>query len=174
MSQLHFTLPRFPKAPGLREVFKLRGRWLAAVLAVAILFAPAPAFAAPPGERYFRITASSFEYAPAVLTVNPGDHVTIDLVAADVVHGLYVDGYGLSVTADPGQTARLIFIADRPGTFRFRCSITCGPLHPFLIGKLTVGPNWLWWRALALAALVVTTVIVDHTAGRRAAPSPLP
>jgi len=59
-----------------------------------------------------------------------GDHVTIDLVSTDVVHGLYLDGYDLNVTADPGQTATLSFVADRSGSFRFRCSVTCGALHP--------------------------------------------
>jgi plastocyanin len=30
-----------------------------------------------PKERKFRIQASQFEYSPAVLSVNPGDRVTI-------------------------------------------------------------------------------------------------
>jgi plastocyanin len=133
-----------------------------ALLALVILLTPAPAVAAPPAERHFRIEARSFEYAPAVLSVNPGDRVTIDVVAQDVMHGLYVDGYGLSVTAEPGRTARLTFTADRPGAFRLRCSVTCGPLHPFMLGKLTVGINWLWWRAVALAALIAFAVVFDH------------
>jgi heme/copper-type cytochrome/quinol oxidase subunit 2 len=81
--------------------------------------------------------------------------VTIEFKAADVVHGLYLDGYSLNLIAEPGQTARLTFVADRPGTFRFRCSVTCGPLHPFMIGKLSVGPNWLLYRAIGLSLLSV-------------------
>jgi heme/copper-type cytochrome/quinol oxidase subunit 2 len=53
------------------------------------------------------------------------------------------------------QTARLTFVADRPGAFRFRCSVTCGPLHPFMIGRLIVGANVWWWRMIGLAALAV-------------------
>jgi heme/copper-type cytochrome/quinol oxidase subunit 2 len=97
--------------------------------------------------------ASSFQYAPAIVRVQPGDRVTLELVSTDVVHGLYLDGYDRRVSADPGQTARLTFVADRTGTFRFRCSVTCGPLHPFMIGKLVVGTNWLAWRAVGLAIL---------------------
>jgi heme/copper-type cytochrome/quinol oxidase subunit 2 len=128
--------------------------WLLVSLAVAsILLLPLPNPTHAPATRVVRVNASSFEYAPSVVRVNPGDHVTLEVIATDVVHGLYLDGYDVSVTADPGQTARLSFVADRPGVFRFRCSITCGPLHPFMIGKLYVGQGTLWWRGLA--ALVV-------------------
>jgi len=124
-------------------------------LALVVLFAPAPGSAAAPVERTFLIEASRFQYSPAVLQVNPGDRVTIDLVSRDVVHGLSIDGYNLAITADPGQTAHLSFIADHPGSFHFRCSVTCGNLHPFMTGKLEVGSNRLLWRAAALAFLAL-------------------
>jgi heme/copper-type cytochrome/quinol oxidase subunit 2 len=78
----------------------------------------------------------------------------------DVVHGLYVDGYGVSVTADPGQTASLTFIADNAGSFRFRCNVTCGALHTFMIGKLQVGANTWLWRAIALTVLAALAMLV--------------
>jgi heme/copper-type cytochrome/quinol oxidase subunit 2 len=61
----------------------------------------------------------------------------------------------VAVTADPGQTARLSFVASQQGTFRFRCTTTCGNLHPFMVGKLEVGQNTLLWRAMALSGLVL-------------------
>ncbi len=115
-----------------------------------IAFAPLPGAPAKPANRHFRVEASSFKYTPATIRVNAGDHVTIDLVSTDVVHGLYVDGYDVSVTADPGRTASLSFVANRTGMFRLRCSVTCGAMHPFMIGKLHVGRNDLLWRALVL------------------------
>jgi heme/copper-type cytochrome/quinol oxidase subunit 2 len=125
------------------------------LLACAIVFVPNPIVLAAPAEWHFRLEASSFQYTPEAIHVNPGDHVTIDLVPTDVVHGLHIDGYDLSVTADPGQTASLSFVADRSGSFRLRCSVTCGALHPFMIGKLNVGSNDLLWRAIGLGMLVV-------------------
>lgn len=119
-------------------------------------------FPEPPGpepeERTIRIEASSFAFAPGVVEVNRGDRVTLEVEAQDVVHGLYVDGYGVELRAEPGQTARMTFIADQSGAFRFRCSVTCGPLHPFMIGKLSVGPNLALWRgvAFALAGIVLS------------------
>lgn len=135
----------------------IRGwQWtLLAGLALAVMFIPIPAAAAIPSERIFHIEASRFQYSPAVLQVNPGDRVTFELTATDVVHGLSIDGYNQAVTADPGQTARLTFVADRQGSFRFRCTVTCGNMHPFMIGKFQVGQNTLLWRAIALFGLTL-------------------
>jgi heme/copper-type cytochrome/quinol oxidase subunit 2 len=98
--------------------------------------------------------------------VNTGDTVTLELVSNDVVHGLYLDGYGLSVEADPGQTQTLTFVADKTGSFRFRCNVTCGAMHPFMIGKLTVGTNEWLLRSIGLSvvALLGVTVLVKQKA----------
>ncbi len=130
-------------------------RVIFAGLFLVLAFAPFPFIKAIPTERVFTIQASRFEYTPSILKVNPGDHVTIELSATDVAHGLSIDGYNVSTTADPGQTARLTFVADKQGSFRFRCTVTCGNMHPFMIGKLQVGQNTLLCRALALSVLVV-------------------
>lgn len=130
------------------------------LIAAVVLLAPVPASRAVPAERTVRIEASSFDFDPGTVRVNRGDRVTIELVAEDVVHGLYIDGYDLAVSADPGQTARLSFVADRPGAFRFRCSVACGPLHPFMVGKLKVGHNWFLWRAVGLAFVAALVGVV--------------
>ena len=132
-------------------------RWWSLLAVVAAAAAPTIALgqargrSAEPTARHVRLEARQFAYAPAVIDVNLGDRVTLDFVATDVVHGLFVDGYGLSVEGDPGRTARLSFVADRPGTFRLRCSVPCGALHPFMIGKLRVRPDARLWQAIALA-----------------------
>lgn len=131
--------------------------WIAAFLtALLILAVPLPASSAAPSNRTFKVHASQSQYSPAVLAVNPGDLVTIELESTDVVHGLSIDGYDVEMTADPGQTSRLTFVAERPGAFRFRCSVTCGNLHPFMIGKFYVGQNLLFLRATALGVLLVS------------------
>ena len=128
---------------------------LLGVLGLAITLIPLPAGATAPTERTFRIEAKRFEYNPAIMQVNPGDKVTIELVATDVVHGLSIDGYNLETAADPGKTARITFIANRAGSFRFRCTVTCGNMHPFMTGKLKVGRNTLLLRAVALVGLAL-------------------
>ncbi|HBG74747.1 MAG: hypothetical protein A2X25_11980 [Chloroflexi bacterium GWB2_49_20] len=139
-------------------------QWFFAIFVVlagmVIVFAPLPVHATAPTQRTFRVEASQYTYSPAILKVNPGDIISIELISTDVVHGLYVDEYGISVTADPGQTARLTFTADKPGSFRFRCNVTCGALHPFMIGKLQVGPNTWLWRASGLTVLAALAILI--------------
>jgi heme/copper-type cytochrome/quinol oxidase subunit 2 len=130
------------------------------VATLLVAFTPLPQAFQNPTERIFRVEAGDFAYFPAELKVNPGDQVIIELVSTDVVHGLYVDGYDVSVTADPGQTKTLSFIADRPGTFRLRCSVTCGALHPFMIGKLHVGSNLLLWRGIGLTFIALFGILI--------------
>jgi heme/copper-type cytochrome/quinol oxidase subunit 2 len=133
---------------------------LLALAGLVVAFAPLPVPVVAPQERTLRIDARQFAYSPSDIAVNPGDTITIELVSTDVVHGLYIDGYNVSVEADPGQTARLIFIADKAGSFRFRCNVTCGAMHPFMIGKLTVGSNGWLLRSAALATVAVVGVLV--------------
>jgi len=125
---------------------------------LVVAFAPLPVQPIMPQERTFRIEARQFAYSPSEIEVNPGDRVTIQLVSTDVVHGLYIDGYGISVEADPGQSATLTFIANKSGSFRVRCNVTCGAMHPFMIGKFTVGTNDWFYRSMGLAMLGVVSI----------------
>ncbi|NCP87840.1 hypothetical protein GW781_03540 [bacterium] len=134
--------------------------FLLVLAGLVVAFAPLPAHFSAPVARTFHVEASQFAYQPGEISVNPGDKVTIELVSTDVVHGLYVDGYGVSVKADPGQNATLTFVADKSGSFRLRCNVTCGAMHPFMVGKLNVGANTWLYRSLALASLGIFSVFV--------------
>jgi len=134
---------------------------LVGLAAFAVAFAPLPAIHRPqPAPRVIRVEASQFSYSPSTISVQPGDTVIIQLVSTDVVHGFYVDGYGVSVEADPGQTKTLTFVANRPGSFRIRCNVTCGAMHPFMIGKLNVGPNTTWMRVAGLTLLGIAAAML--------------
>jgi heme/copper-type cytochrome/quinol oxidase subunit 2 len=133
---------------------KLLHPGLAAFLlaAMAVVLIPAPVLAEPV-ERTIRVEANNYAFTPSTLYVNPGDTITIELVSKYAAHGLSIDGYPVDLRAEPGQTVRTTFVADRAGSFKFRCSIACGNLHPFMTGKFEVGPNWLFYRAAALGVL---------------------
>ncbi|MDR5694608.1 MAG: cupredoxin domain-containing protein [Armatimonadota bacterium] len=104
-------------------------------------------------EREFTITARQFAYSPPRIRVRLGDRVTLRVTSEDVVHGLYIDGYGINAKVYPGQETVVSFVANRPGKIRYRCSVICGNLHPFMIGEVVVGPNYTLWGALALTVL---------------------
>ena len=129
--------------------------------------APLPVQLGAPQERTIRVEARQFAYEPGEIKVNRGDHVTIQIISTDVVHGLYIDGYGISVEADPGQTTTVSFVADKPGSFRFRCNVTCGAMHPFMIGKLAVGRNDWLYRSVGLAVLGVGLFPLSSSLARR-------
>src|SRR5574337_449840 len=95
-----------------------------AVLALAVIILPVPVHSNPI-TRMFTLDARQFEFAPARVEVNQGDTVIITLRADDVVHGFYLDGYGLETRIQPGVSQRVEFVAERAGKFRIRCSVTC-------------------------------------------------
>lgn len=118
-------------------------------LALAILLLPFPVLAEPV-TRQITMTADQFAYDPPVLRLNQGDRVILTLQAADVVHGFYLDSYGLERRVEPGLSQKVEFVAGRVGKFRYRCSVSCGTLHPFMIGELIVAPNLVFTRAVGL------------------------
>jgi cytochrome c oxidase subunit 2 len=120
-------------------------------LALAVLFLPQRVAPGQGGEREVRILARQYSFEPAVVTVTKGDLVRIRLETADVVHGLYIEGYDLDVQAEASQPGALTLRADRAGTFRLRCSVVCGSQHPLMTGELRVQPAFGLWQ-LALAA----------------------
>ena len=104
----------------------------------SLWFMASPAAAA---EQFFEIKARKFSYAPNIIKVNKGDLVRMRLMSEDVHHGLFLDGYGMKTSAYPGQDGSLKFTADKQGRFSFRCSVTCGEFHPYMVGYLVVEPN---------------------------------
>ena len=133
----------------------LAGPWLVApiaLLSLLVLVAWAPTPVGTAGVvREVKVATFQFGFTPNVIRANLGDTVLIHLTSRDVSHGFYLDGYGIEERVAAGQTKDVRFVADRAGTYRFRCAVTCGALHPFMIGQLIVEPN----VPFAAAGLVV-------------------
>lgn len=127
-------------------------------------------------ERSFTITAHKYAYDPPILRVNRGDRVHIRLVAKDVTHGFYLEGYDLDAKVRPEnptfwmrrpstgegyqEVGEIKFIANRTGKFRYRCSITCGTMHPFMQGELIVSPNYLYSVSVGLAVALAAAMLL--------------
>ncbi len=134
--------------------------WLPTVaLMIAVWLVPLPG-SAQAATHAITLDATQYEYAPGRVQVNQGDRVIITLTASDVVHGFYLDGYGLEQRVEPGVSQTITFTADKAGKFRYRCSVTCGPLHPFMIGELVVESNKPYWRAIGFVLVAVSGMLI--------------
>lgn len=110
------------------------------------------------GEKIIEVYAYQWGYEPNIIRVKQGEYVRIMLYTRDVSHGLYIEGYdvgGIVILADgrPPYT-EISFKADKAGTYIFRCIVICGPLHPYMTGKLIVEPNYRL-HILLLVELIV-------------------
>ncbi len=123
------------------------------LMIIAAMFIPLPVSAAVPQTREITIDARAFAYTPGSIEIQRGDTVQLTLEAMDAAHGLSIDGYDINIQAEPGKRAQVTFVADKEGKFKFRCSLACGPLHPFMIGEMQVTPEFPLLRALAAMAI---------------------
>lgn len=117
-----------------------------------------------PTSREFLITARRYAYDPPLIRVNRGDTLRVKLVSRDVVHGFYLEGYDIDARITPNRKTfqfrhpsegdswqevdSFQVVTDRIGKFRYRCSQTCGTLHPFMQGELIVAPNLTYYGGL--------------------------
>ena len=158
-----------------RLLHRARKAWPAALLAAAVLVvlaAPLPRRPAP-STHTLTMDMTQFAFAPSRLRVNQGDQVTLTLTSSDVVHGFYLEGYGVEQRVEPGVAQQVTFVAGERGKFRYRCSVSCGSLHPFMIGELIVGPNVPFWRASAAAALLLVGLLAYASVETNSGGSPL-
>ena len=146
--------------------------------------------------RVFDIKARRDAYEPGRITVNRGDEVHIRLTSKDVIHGFYLEGHDIDALIEPGTpieadsnrpqfkfrhpsqgkeytlVEEIVFTANRAGKFRYRCSHTCGTMHPFMQGELIVGPNYPYLAAVGATAGVVVLVVAFGFLRRRSTQPP--
>ena len=142
--------------------------------------------------RTFNIKARQYAYDPGRIIVNQGDEVHIRLVSMDVVHGFFLEGHDIDALIEPGVPVEgewpkfkmrrpsegkeysvveeIVFKADRRGKFRYRCSHTCGTMHPFMQGELIVEPNYPYQAGIGATIGLVIAVFV--TLYLRVSPNP--
>jgi hypothetical protein len=135
-------------------------------------------------QREFFIRAQQYAYNPPRIVVDQGDQVHIHLASLDVVHGFFLEGYDIEANIYPGvlpfylrypsasteytPVKKLVFTADRPGKFRYRCSVTCGTLHPFMLGEMIVRPNYPYMVGMGgVVGVFLASFVIMYIAARR-------
>jgi len=98
---------------------------------------------APTGKvKEFSISARSWEYNQTGIEVIAGDTVVLKITGIDDGsgngHGFAVSEFGVTRAVRKGETTTVEFVANRRGTFTFRCSVPCGSGHNGMTGTLVV------------------------------------
>lgn len=90
-------------------------------------------------------TAVRSHFTPEHVTVKQGDKIVWRITnverAVDAIHGFAIPAYNINLSLEPGEYAKIEFVADVAGTFPFYCSEFCSALHLEMMGYLMVEPN---------------------------------
>ncbi len=97
-----------------------------------------PSDTTSPTTKSFSMTAKNWEFSPSTITVKKGDKVKLTIKSVDVDHGFSLPDFGVNVKLEPGKTVTTEFVADKQGTFQYRCSVQCGSGHKEMTGTLIV------------------------------------
>jgi Cu+-exporting ATPase len=133
------------RAPGRGPVARLRRGWYLVAVAIASLGLAGGVIAADraidAGAVALEVHARDVRFDPADLTVPAGRFVVLRFTNDDpVFHDWMVEDLAnVDAGARPGQTQRLRFVLDRPGTYRIICSVE-GHAEAGMVGTLVVTP----------------------------------
>ena len=97
-----------------------------------------PSPPAPSNVKEFTIRAFQYGFEPNLIEVKKGDKVIIHAFSSDTTHGFNIPIYNVNLVLDVPQQKTVEFIADKHGSFNFRCSIPCGHGHSGMQGTLVV------------------------------------
>jgi cytochrome c oxidase subunit 2 len=103
------------------------------------------------------VTAKKYEFDPSPIRVKQGAKVRLSITATDHAHGFKISPFpdGAEKSGDPGlvfsspqdctkiekgQTTTVEFVAQKAGTYSFRCCVVCGFHHHAMKGQLIVEP----------------------------------
>lgn len=85
-----------------------------------------------------KMYARSWKWTPDEIRVKLGTRVIIDFISEDASHGFQIKAYKIKVSLPQDKRAQIEFVADKVGTFPWRCSRPCGNGCPKMTGKLIV------------------------------------
>ena len=139
----------------MRKLFSLAVVALAGLVFVGAAARAGAQSKAEESVQVVEMTAKKYEYSPDEIRVKKGTRVQLKIRALDRTHGfkirLYPEGApekgepGLRMTEnqnnfklEENQERVIEFVAERPGTYTFRCSVFCGMGHRGMTGKIIV------------------------------------
>lgn len=91
-----------------------------------------------PQERVISVLMKRYEFVPSVIKVRTGDTVTLTVSSEEVAHGFFLPTFGVNLKTAPGESATTTFVADKEGSYPFRCNVYCGEGHASMEGLFIV------------------------------------
>ncbi len=88
--------------------------------------------------KQIKMYAENWKWTPKVIRVQQGSKLVIDFVSRDASHSFDLKAYRIKVKLPEGSETRFEFVADKVGTFRWRCGRPCGDGCAKMTGKLIV------------------------------------
>jgi heme/copper-type cytochrome/quinol oxidase subunit 2 len=160
-----------------RKVWYLIGLSFVATVIIPLSFHFLPA---ETQNHTISLEAKKYGYSPSRIIVNKGDTIVLKPASLDATHGFLLDGYPLEFIIRKGGTylkygwedddgklqtdwdkvSEVEFVADKAGKFVFRCTQTCGNLHPFMTGELIVKPNTPYFLFVSLSIWMMFSLLL--------------
>lgn len=93
-----------------------------------------------PGRYEAHVVSKMFSFRPSPLKIPKGSVVDFYLTSQDVVHGFYIDGTDVNLTAIPNAVTYAQTHFDKPGKYQVICHEFCGLGHQDMVGVIEVTP----------------------------------
>lgn len=111
--------------------------------ALALLNAPGQdkqgsAQGSTPETHEIQMTAKKYAFSPDTIHVRKGERVRLIITATDHDHGIKLEAFRVEQKLKKGVPTTVEFVADKAGTFPFKCSVFCGLGHGGMKGTLIV------------------------------------
>jgi polyferredoxin len=157
--------------------------WILIILTLVVAVAIPLSFQLLPAEtrtHTLSLEAKKYGYSPSRIIVNQGDKIVLKPTSLDATHGFLLDGHTIEfimrkgvtflkytwededgkLQADWDRVSEVEFVAEKAGKFNFRCTQTCGNLHPFMTGELIVKPNNPYYLFISLSIWLMFSLLV--------------
>ncbi len=157
--------------------------WILIILTLVVAVVIPLSFQLFPAEsrtHTISLEAKKYSYSPSRIIVNKGDKIILKSTSLDATHGFLLDGHPVEfimrkgatflkytwegedgkLQADWDRVKEVEFVADKAGKFTFRCTQTCGNLHPFMTGELIVKPNTPYYLFISLSIWLVFSLLI--------------
>ncbi len=92
----------------------------------------------PAPVKHIKMYGENWKWTPKEIRVAQGTKLIIDFESVDASHSFELKDYGIDVPLPEDTRARVEFLVDRAGVFKWRCGRPCGDGCPKMRGKLIV------------------------------------